>query len=174
MDTSSFITLLYNSALLIALGVIYDALSLESIKNKMLRDLLSGLFVGMLGLAVMNTPWEMAPGIIFDTRWVLISLCGLFFGLVPTLIAAVIMVSLRLHIGGTGAFVGSLVIVIPACTGYLFAYILKQKNLSLDWFKLYAFGMLIQISVLSCMLLMPEHLRYKIIDALILPLILIF
>lgn len=174
MDTSSFISLLYNAVLLIALGVIYDALNIESIENKKGRELVSGLFVGLLGFAVMNTSWEMAPGVLFDTRWVLISLCGLFFGLVPTLIAAVMMVSLRLYIGGAGALVGSLVVIIPGCTGYLFAYILKRKNLPLDWFKLYAFGMLIQMSVLSCMLLMPEHLKYKAIDAIRLPLVLIF
>jgi diguanylate cyclase (GGDEF)-like protein/PAS domain S-box-containing protein len=174
MDTSSFISLLYNAVLLIALGVIYDALNIESIENKKGRELVSGLFVGLLGFAVMNTSWEMTPGVLFDTRWVLISLCGLFFGLVPTLIAGVMMVSLRLYIGGAGALVGSLVVIIPGCIGYLFAYILKRKNLPLDWFKLYAFGMLIQMSVLSCMLLMPEHLKYKVIDAIILPLVLIF
>jgi diguanylate cyclase (GGDEF)-like protein/PAS domain S-box-containing protein len=174
MDTSSFISLLYNAVLLIALGVIYDALNIESIENKKGRKLVSGLFVGLLGFAVMNTSWEMTPGVLFDTRWVLISLCGLFFGLVPTLIAGVMMVSLRLYIGGAGALVGSLVVIIPGCIGYLFAYILKRKNLPLDWFKLYAFGMLIQMSVLSCMLLMPEHLKYKVIDAIILPLVLIF
>jgi diguanylate cyclase (GGDEF)-like protein/PAS domain S-box-containing protein len=174
MDTSSFIGLLYNAILLIALGVIYDALNIESIENKTGRELVSGLFVGLLGITVMNTSWEMTPGVLFDTRWVLISLCGLFFGLVPTLIAGVMMVSLRLYIGGAGALVGSLVVIIPGCIGYLFAYILKRKNLPLDWFKLYAFGMLIQMSVLSCMLLMPEHLKYKVIDAIILPLVLIF
>ena len=174
MDTNSFIALLYNAALLISLGVIYDALKLESIKNKKVRDLTSGLLVGMLGLAVMNTSWELAPGMFFDTRWVLISLCGLFFGLVPTLIAGAMMVSLRLHIGGAGILVGSLCVIIPGCLGYIFATILKRKNLPLDWFKLYAFGMLIQITVLGCMLLMPEHLRFKVIGAVIQPVILVF
>ena len=174
MDTSSFIGLLYNATLLISLAVIYDALNLESIKNKMGRELISGLLVGMLGLAVMNTSWEMTPGVLFDTRWVLISLCGLFFGLVPTLIASIMMVSLRLQIGGAGALVGSLFVIVPGCIGCLFAYISKHKNMPLDWFKLYVFGMLIQISVLGCMLIFPENLRYKAIDATILPLILIF
>ena len=174
MDTSSFIALLYNAALLISLGVIYDALKLESINNKKIRDLTSGLLVGMLGLAVMNTSWEMGPGLFFDTRWVLISLCGLFFGLVPTLIATVMMVSLRLQLGGAGAFVGSLVVIIPGCMGCLLAYVLKHKNLTLDWFKLYAFGMLIQITVLACMFLLPIHVRYKVINAIIQPLIFIF
>ncbi|MFT5852506.1 MAG: diguanylate cyclase (GGDEF)-like protein/PAS domain S-box-containing protein [Colwellia sp.] len=174
MDTSSFIDLLYNALLLITLAVIYDALNLESINNKTGRELISGLFVGLLGLVVMNTSWEMAPGILFDTRWVLISLCGLFFGLIPTLIAAIMMVSLRLSMGGEGALVGSLIVIVPGCLGCLFAYILKHKNLLLNWFKLYVFGMLIQVSVLGCMLIFPVHLRYKAIDAIILPLILIF
>jgi len=174
MDTSSFIALLYNAALLISLGVVYDALKLESIKNKKLRDLISGLLIGMLGLAVMNTSWELAPGMFFDTRWVLISLCGLFFGLVPTLIAGAMMVSLRLHIGGAGILVGSLCVIIPGCIGYIYALILKRNNLQLNWFKLYSFGMLIQITVLGCMLLMPEHLRFKVIDAVIQPVILVF
>ena len=174
MDTSSFIALLYNAALLISLGVVYDALKLESIKNKKLRDLISGLLIGMLGLAVMNTSWELAPGMFFDTRWVLISLCGLFFGLVPTLIAGAMMVSLRLHIGGAGILVGSLCVIIPGCIGYIYALILKRNNLQLNWFKLYSFGMLIQITVLGCMLLMPEHLRFKVIGAVIQPVILVF
>ncbi|KGJ88905.1 EAL domain-containing protein [Colwellia psychrerythraea] len=174
MDTNSFIALLYNAALLISLGVIYDALKLESINNKKVRDLTSGLLVGLLGLAVMNTSWELAPGMFFDTRWVLISLCGLFFGLVPTLIAGAMMVSLRLHIGGAGILVGSLCVIIPGFLGYIFATVLKRKNLQLDWFKLYSFGMLIQITVLGCMLLMPEHLRFKVISAVIKPIIFVF
>ena len=174
MDTSSFIDLFYNAVLLISLGVIYDALNLESIKNKMLRAAVSGVLVGFLGLAVMNTPWELAPGVFFDTRWILISLCGLFFGFIPTLIASAMMVSLRLYIGGDGILVGSLVVIIPGCLGYLFALFLKKNKLILNWFKLYAFGMLIQLFVLVCMFLMPEHLKYKIINALIPPLIFIF
>ena len=174
MDTSSFIDLLYNAALLITLAVIYDALSLESIKNITVRQVITGLFVGILGLIVMNTSWEMIPGVLFDTRWVLISLCGIFFGFVPTLIAAIIMVGLRVSIGGDGALMGSISVILSGCIGYAFGFFLKYKSLSLDWFKLYAFGILNHLSVLSTMLLMPDHLRYKAIDAMILPFFLIF
>jgi len=83
MDSNSFTGLLNNAAILLALGVIYDALGLHAIVDKRKRELLSGLLVGLLGLAVMNTPWEMTPGVFFDTRWVLISLCALFFGVIP-------------------------------------------------------------------------------------------
>jgi LytS/YehU family sensor histidine kinase len=128
MVFSSFTALFFNATFLISLGIIYDVLNLQSIKNKTVRDLITDLSVGILGLAVMNTSWEMAPGLFFDTRWILISLCGLFFGFVPTLLAAAIMVSLRLYIGGTGTLVGALVVIIPGCLGYLLAYISKQKT----------------------------------------------
>ena len=154
--------------------MIYDALSLESIKNKTIRQVITGFFVGALGLIVMNTSWEMTPGVLFDTRWVLISLCGLFFGFVPTLIAAVIMVSLRFYIGGEGALMGSISVILSGCIGYTFGYILKYKSLSLNWFRLYTFGILIHLCVLSTMLIMPEHLRYQAIDAMLLPFFLIF
>lgn len=174
LETGSFIGLLYNAVLLITLAVIYDALSLDTIKNKAVCEIITGFFVGLLGLIVMNTSWELTPGVLFDTRWILISLCGLFFGMLPTLIATIVMVSFRVYIGGEGAFIGSLIVIVPGFIGCLFAYIVQQKNIYLDWFKLFAFGMLIQISVLCCMLLFPEHLRYKAINAIILPLILIF
>jgi diguanylate cyclase (GGDEF)-like protein/PAS domain S-box-containing protein len=174
MNQDSLTGLLNNAALLIALGVIYDSLGLETIVSRAKRELLSGLLIGLLGLAVMNTAWEMGPGVIFDTRWILISLCGLYFGLIPTIIAAAIMVSLRLYIGGTGWIVGSLVIVLPACIGLAWRYLSKHLHQPLDSLRLYLFGLLVQLVVLSCMLLMPPAMRFKIISAIWMPLLLIF
>jgi CheY-like chemotaxis protein len=45
------------------------------------------VFIGLLGIAVMMTNWELLPGLVFDTRSVLLSISGLFFGAVPTLLA---------------------------------------------------------------------------------------
>jgi diguanylate cyclase (GGDEF)-like protein/PAS domain S-box-containing protein len=174
METSSFIDLLYNATILIALAVIYDSLNLDSIKNKRVRELISGLLIGMLGFVVMHTSWEMTPGVLFDTRWVLISLSGLFFGFIPTLIASVMMVIFRLYMGGDGATVGTLFVIIPAFIGCFSAYLVKQKNIQLNWLKLYVFGILIQISVLGCMLIFPDNLRYQALESLMLPLIIIF
>lgn len=174
MDTSSFMTLLYNALLLITLTVIYDALNLESIKNQKERQLLIGVFVGIVGLAVMNTSWQMAPGVLFDTRWVLISLCGLFFGVVPTAIAALMMISFRLQTGGDGTLVGCLIIIVPGFIGCLFAFLSQHLRWYLTWFKLYAFGALIQVSVLGCFFIFPVELRGKVIYETILPIIFIF
>ena len=174
MDSNSFTGLLNNAAILLALGVIYDALGLHAVTNRLKRKLLSGLLVGTLGIAVMHTPWEMTPGVFFDTRWVLISLCGLFFGFIPTLIAVVMTVSLRIYQGGAGAMVGSLVIILPAIIGLLWRYGSERFDQPLDWRRLYLFGFVIQLTVLACLLLMPENMRFEIIAAVGPPVILIF
>ncbi|MFT5722831.1 MAG: diguanylate cyclase (GGDEF)-like protein/PAS domain S-box-containing protein, partial [Motiliproteus sp.] len=108
-------------------------------------------------------------------RWVLISLCGLFFGVVPTLIAAVIMVALRLYIGGVGAMAGSLEIIMAACIGLLWRHASERFQQPLDWFRLYLFGLVIQLMTLSLMLLLlPGRVGFDVISALGLPLLLIF
>ncbi|MGB0468174.1 MAG: EAL domain-containing protein, partial [Pontibacterium sp.] len=165
MDTSSFSALLNNIILLLALGVIYDTLGLHAIKHKLARDGLSGLLAGIIGLAVMSMSWEMQPGIFFDTRWVLLSLCGLFFGFRPTLIAVVITVSYRLYQGGSGIFVGSLVIILSSCAGLLWRCWSKKAQRPLSWLMLYLFGMQVQVIVLLCMFLMPAEIRWPIITA---------
>ncbi|OMH39682.1 bifunctional diguanylate cyclase/phosphodiesterase [Motiliproteus sp. MSK22-1] len=174
MDSNSFTGLLNNAAILLALGVIYDALGLHAVTNRTKRKLLSGLLVGTLGIAVMHTPWEMTPGVFFDTRWILISLCGLFFGFIPTLIAVAMTVSLRIYQGGAGAMVGSLVIILPALIGLAWRYGSKRFNQPLDWRRLYLFGFVIQLTVLACLLLMPESMRFNIIAAVGPPIIIIF
>lgn len=171
---SSFTGLLNNAVLLLALGVIYDTLGLYKIRLKMVRDSLSGVLVGLVGMAVMLTPWELVPGIFFDTRWILLSLCGLFFGLVPTLIAVAMTVSLRLFQGGGGAIVGSLVIITTAGVGLAWRQLVQNRDWHLSWGNLYVFGLLVQIDMLSCMFLMPENVRYKILAAVAPPVLLIY
>ncbi len=162
---SSFTGLINNAVLLLALGVIYDALGLYTIRHRMVRDGLSGLLVGLVGIAVMLTPWELAPGIFFDTRWILLSLCGLFFGLIPTLIAVVMTVAFRLFQGGSGMIVGSIVIITTSTVGLLWQRLTQKHNWRLTWWNLYLFGILVQLTMLSCMFLMPIEVRYKILAA---------
>lgn len=170
----SYSELLNNAVLLLALGVIYDTLGLYKIRQVLLRDSLSGLLVGLLGMAVMLTPWLLAPGIFFDTRWVLISLCGVFFGFVPTFIAVLMTVTLRLFQGGTGAFVGSLVIVVSAVIGLIWRRLEYGRGWKLSWLNLYLLGLLVQVAVLCCMYFLPVEVRLKVVLALAPPLLIIF
>ncbi|SIS43903.1 EAL domain-containing protein [Neptunomonas antarctica] len=171
---SSFVGLLNNAILLLALGVIYDVLGLHNIANKKLRDLFTGILVGVIGISVMLTPWEMTPGLFFDTRWVLISLCGLYFGWAPTLIAVFMTVFLRLYQGGAGIYVGSLVIITGGAIGLAWRYWSLHYHKELNWGGLYLLGLSVQIAVILCMFLLPAEVRYSVISAIASPLLIIY
>lgn len=173
METSSFTGLINNVALLLAMGIVYDSLGLQNIQHRLLRDGISGVLVGLLAMAVMLTPWELEPGVFFDARWVLISLCGLFFGFVPTCIAVAMAVSLRIYQGGAGIYVGSSVIIFSATIGLTWRYLSDKYQQPLNWWRLYLLGLVVQIVVLGLILFMPAELRFKIIAA-IAPTILTF
>ena len=174
MESASFTALLNNVILLLGLGVIYDTLGLHSFTNKRLRDLLSGVLVGGIAIAVMATPWELEKGIFFDTRWILLSLCGLFFGIRTTLIAVSMAVAFRLYQGGGGAVVGSIVIMSTAGVGLLWRYASRFVAVPLDWKYLYLFGLVVQIDVAVCMLLMPSEMHHVLFTQVIPPIIILF
>ncbi|MCD8475955.1 MAG: hypothetical protein LRY40_05595 [Shewanella fodinae] len=91
-----------------ALLLIYDAIPLYRKDSRYLLggQLLSGSLIGGICIAVMLTPWTFSPGVIFDSRSVLLCMTGLFFGGIPTLLACVIASLFRIYLGGEGAFIG--------------------------------------------------------------------
>ena len=80
MSNATFIALVNNGALLLALALIFDVLVLRSsLRKTPVSQVLLGIVLGVIGVAIMNTPWILVPGIIFDTRSVLLGIAGLFF-----------------------------------------------------------------------------------------------
>ena len=107
MTSSSFIGLINNTTLLMALALIYDIVVLRRPGQKsILAQFPIGATLGFIGIAIMMNPWEFMPGVIFDTRSILLSITGLFFGTVPTLVAALMTGGYRLSLGGTGFWTG--------------------------------------------------------------------
>jgi PAS domain S-box-containing protein len=160
---NTFSGLLNNAALMLILCVIYDTFGVYAIQKKALRDYLTGVLFGLTTIIVMLNPWSLQPGVFFDTRWVLLSLCGLFFGLIPTAIAVIIAGAFRLYQGGPGGTVGTIVIVVTACVGLAWRYWKVKYHKPLGWMQLYVFGVLVQLAMLSCMFLMPAGMRLPII-----------
>ncbi len=64
-----FFGLCQNISLLLAAALIFDVVAVRGHMRKELSgQLASGLALGCIGMAVMRTPWTLAPGVIFDTR----------------------------------------------------------------------------------------------------------
>lgn len=172
MDT--FTGLLNNAALMLILCVVYDTFNIHAITSKNLRDILTGVLAGFICIAVMLNPWPFGHGIYFDTRSVLLSLSGLFFGPVPTMITVIIAGTFRLCQGGSGALVGTIVIIVMAGIGLAGKHWIDRNNKALNWLQLYLFGVLAHLGMLSCMFLFPSELRNSILKKSALPILLIY
>ena len=173
-EMSSFSGLLNNAALMLVLCVIYDTFGVYSIKRIFLRDCITGVLVGLISIIVMLNPWSLHPGVFFDTRWVLLSLCGLFFGFRTTAIAVLIAGAFRLYQGGTGGIVGTLVIVATASVGVVWKQMRGKQEKTFGWLELYLFGILVQLAMLCCMLLMPADMIWPILKSVAPPVLIIY
>lgn len=160
----SFFSLLNNAVLLLALVVIFDAVRLQKIAPTRYKSILSGIFIGIIAISVMSNPWELRPGVFFDARWILLSLSGLFFGFIPTLIATAFALSFRLYLGGDGVYVGSLIIVCSALLGLGWHYWLSISTSKLNWKNILTMSLIVEFVVIGCLLLMPIDDRYNIVS----------
>lgn len=170
---ATFLGLFNSIVLLLALGVIYDALSANRVKDAKIRRVLTGLIIGTLGMMLMLTSWEYKPGVFFDTRWVLISLSAVFFGRTSTFIAVIMMVGLRVFQGGEGVYVGCWLIISSALLGTLFNTLSKRYAIAINGKSLYVFALLIEINVIISLLMLPDELAWPVIESLA-PTLLIF
>ena len=113
--------LVQNAALLLAVAVVFDALLLRvTFDRTRLQQAISGLVLGVIGVSLMLTPWQFAPGIFFDTRTVLLNIVGLFFGAIPTLAALAVMITWRVVQGGPAALTGIVGMLVAAGLGLLY------------------------------------------------------
>jgi PAS domain S-box-containing protein len=175
VSQSALIPLINNAALLVAMVLVYEVLSarLPTRKN-LLWQVISGLLLGMIGMAVMLNSWQLAPGVIYDTRSVVLALSGLFFGTVPTLLAVLLTGALRIMIGGGGAPVGVAVIVCSAGIGLLWRYLRKRELRALSFGELYLLGLAVHFVMIGLMLLLPQEARGNFFAQAALPVMLIY
>lgn len=145
MQESIFVGLINNAALLLALWAVYGLVTLKSNLKSIWEKILSGLAIGGLGIAVMLSTIPFSPGVVFDTRSILLSISGLFFGLIPATIAAVITSAFRIWQGGAGAIMGVLVIFTSTAIGVGWRYLRKKHDKESNWLELYIFGIIVHV-----------------------------
>jgi PAS domain S-box-containing protein len=175
MLSESFLSLVHNISLLLALVVVFDIISQNWRTNRtFLQDIFIGLIVGGVGIAIMLSPWVFIPGVIFDTRSVLLGISGLFFGTVPTLIAMALTLSLRIFQGGTGAIMGVSVILATGTMGILWRKLGHKSLEKIKWTELYIFGLLIHIVMILLAFTMPLEIALNTIKNIIFPVLVIY
>ncbi|WP_084489970.1 PAS domain S-box protein [Desulfotignum balticum] len=175
MTVSTFIGLINNAALLVSLVLIYDLVFLRQPEEKASpKQIPIGLILGIIGLAIMVNPWEFLPGIIFDTRSILLSVCGLFFGMVPTVTATILTGGYRLYLGGAGAWTGFAVIVISGAVGLGWRHFMIKNLDSISNKNLFLMGCVTHVLMLLLMLTLPRAVAFGVLSKITLPVMLIF
>ena len=166
--------LLFNAALLLGMSVLYDLFLLQGRRFSRLRQAVSGVILGAIGIAIITTAFPLIEGVIFDTRSVLLSVSGLFFGFLPTLLAAVITAAYRLYLGGGGALTGVIVIFTSALMGLLWRYLRRRALEQIAWWELYLFGWVVHINMLVWMYSLPGGLARPVLAEITLPVLAIY
>ncbi|MCW8331535.1 EAL domain-containing protein [Photobacterium sp. SDRW27] len=175
MNHAGLLALTHNAALLLAMIFIYDmAASRGHNLFTPLRAAFTGFALGLIGIIIMLTPWQYAPGIIFDTRSVLLGISGLFFGAVPTIIAMAMTATLRFFQGGEAAITGITVIMASGFLGIAW-HCYRQRPLSeLSARELYLFGLIIHGLMLALMFTLPWDIALQVLSNITVPVLLIY
>jgi len=174
MNYEVFVGLVNNVALLLALAVLYEVLIRERKWNERLVKAIEGGIIGGMGIALMLTPWQLIPGVFFDTRSVLLSIVGLFFGSTTTVISTIIIGGFRLYQGGAGAWTGLGVIVTSAGLGLIWRYWRIRWRTTYGWLELYLFGIVVHIAMLLWMLTLPWPVSLDVLQNISLPVMVIY
>lgn len=142
-------------SLIVTFSVISVFLNTRIDKSLISGKILQGILFGIIVCIGMYHPFVFKEGIFFDGRSIVISLSSLFFGPITGLIASIISIIYRIYLGGSGALMGILVIIVSFLTGYYF-YLKRRKNeFRLSWLNLYLFGFLTHILMLAFVFALP-------------------
>lgn len=169
-----YIQLIYNLSMLIALSVLSGFVGKKEKIDEKQKSILQGIIFGMVAVVGMLYPVKFAPGLIFDGRSVVISLCALFFGPLSALVSALLPAVLRVFQGGVGTLPGILVIVESALLGLLFHYRFYRKNKAVYVHTLLLMGLLVHLVMLSLMLMLPADIAWDVVQQIGLPVISIY
>lgn len=169
------VTLIHNAALLLAMMVVFDLVtSRKSVNDLRWRQALAGVIIGVLCISLMIAALRLETGIIFDTRSVLLSLSGLFLGLIPTLVAMAIAAAYRLWEGGNGAWTGIWVILATGGIGILWRYCRQGRLDDISVRELYCFGVGVHLVMLALMLTLPGEIAGHVLAGIGLPVLLVY
>ncbi|SMC70038.1 PAS domain S-box protein [Papillibacter cinnamivorans] len=163
-----------NAAIMMSLAVIYQISYLTRFRETQRGKLINGFLIGFIVTIVMSFPVNIAEGVLFDTRTIILSTAAFTFGAVPAAIASGIAIAYRIFIGGTGTAMGILIILSSFTIGILWRRYISHRISIPMFLNVYLLGITVHLSMLACILLLPRVLRFQVLKDFIFPVVLIF
>ena len=174
MSQSLWMSLANNASMLLALFIIYEISYSISNNNKILRQIINGILISAICLAIMSMPFRLAPGVIFDTRTILISVTAMVFGVVPAAMTVITATIFRVLSGGVGVYSGVATIISSALIGLIWHRFFYPKRDKWRWLNIYAMSLSVHSVMLACMFLLPHPMSINTINQIALPVMLIY
>ncbi len=163
-----FVELIHNLALLAALSVLSGFIGARWNKH-WAGPVLQGLLFGSIAIIGMLNPLRMGPGLIFDGRSVVLSLCALFFGPLAGVLAGGMALVCRLWQGGVGAHTGAYVIGASVLLGTVFHFVHVRRRGGIRVWNLLAMGLLVHGAMVLLMLTLPEGMGLQVAKRIAIP-----
>jgi PAS domain S-box-containing protein len=158
------INLINNIAFLVALVAAGQIVIRRFHNHALNRQVLLGLLFGGVTLLGMLNPVNFAPGIIFDGRSIVLSVAGVVGGGITAAIAAGMAAFYRYQLGGSGAKVGVLVVVVSALLGVLARQWCQRGDALPLPLKYLSLGVLVQLAQMVAFTQIPNHAGYIFIE----------
>jgi PAS domain S-box-containing protein len=153
---SDLLDLLLNLSFLVALTILSGFLEQRLPRARPAGALMQGLLFGAAAFLGMLKPLNFGPGIIFDGRSVMISLCALYSGPWAAAVSLILPISYRIALGGSGAVMGVSVILASAAMGLVARWRFKPDRRPPSSAQLFLFGLAVHGAMLAFMLTLPE------------------
>ncbi|MGE4572674.1 MAG: HD domain-containing phosphohydrolase [Candidatus Izemoplasmatales bacterium] len=132
------------------------------LKNR-LFDFIFGIVIGLITIFIMINAWQMATGVFFDTRTVMISVTALFFSPITSFIATLVAIAYRIYIGGPGVYAGVLSLITALGVGWVWKNYIQNKLKIHKYLQYYLFGILVHIFMLISQLAIPYPQNFEVI-----------
>ena len=171
---AELLTLLSNIALLLIMSVAYETTNFIPSKYQRWTPWINGVVLSGICVVIMNFPFTLMPGLVYDTRSILISVTGLVFGLIPTVLTSLTAILFRIHIGGVGTVTGIAVIISSASIGLLWRYLIYPKTRRWRYLSVFLMGIIVHVMMLVCTLLLPYPKNIDTIRTIALPVMTIY
>ena len=138
-----------------------------------------GLLFGLVAVIAMNAPLRIAPGVIVDSKTIIMALAGAFLPAWPAALCVAIGCAYRLYLGGLGAWAGMGVMVGAALAGWLMhrarpAFDRRWRGFAALAAWLAVFGLLVALSSMLASLLLPVAMIRPVIERSFVPVFVIF
>lgn len=169
-----YVDLILNLTLLVALSVVSGFIYQRWSSHTRLGLIAQGLLFGAAAVIGMLRPLILGPGLIFDGRSVMISLCALFFGPWAAGPAALMALAARISLGGSGTLMGVLVILSSAGIGLIARSRRSPGTEPPSTQTLYLFGLAVHVVMLALTLTLPPDQTWPVLKRIGLPVILLY